>query len=138
MKTSVRVVGLLFFLLFCSDVVVPQVERTTQKNGRLVVIVVIGDDYTRAHNVFIYAHGYLPDGYPGETSLALKETQAGWYEASLAPGLYDVFVSEGTSLPRCTRVEIKADKMKFWSLKLETDDDHLTDSVEKPGGPAHP
>jgi hypothetical protein len=92
MKTIVRIVGLLFFLLFCSGIVVPQVERTIQKNGRLVVIVVSGDDYTRTDNVFIYAHGYLPDGYPGETSLALKETRAGWYEASLAPGLYDVLL----------------------------------------------
>ncbi len=131
MKTIVRLVGLLFFLLFCSDIVVPQVERTMQKNGSLVVTVVSGDDYTRTDNVFVYARGYVPK-YPGGTSVALKETHPGWYEASLTPGLYDIFVSESTSLPRCRRVEIRADKIKFWSLKLEIDEDHLTDSAEKP------
>ncbi|MGE5081604.1 MAG: hypothetical protein ACM3ND_01710, partial [Acidobacteriota bacterium] len=51
--------------------------------------------------------------------------EMGCFEISLRPGLYDVFVGEGSSLPMCRRIEIKADRTRMYTAKLEADEDHL-------------
>ena len=65
-------------------------------------------------------------------SVLLKATKDGQYEASLKPGLYDVFVSEATSTPRCRRVEIRAGETECWTLKLEIDEVYLDKSRAAP------
>ena len=90
-----------------------------------MVIVTWGDvGNVPARNVYVHVRGY-PDKYPSGVSTVLNATQEGRYEGVFAAGLYDIFVSEVSSVPRCKRVEIKADKSEFWVLKLEVDHDHL-------------
>jgi len=97
------------------------VDSPSGKEGTLVVLVTWGDlNNTPATDVWIEAHGFVPM-YHSERSFVLKLSQAGQYEASLPPAVYDVFVSEGTSLPRCNRVLIKSGKKEYRTLKLEVD-----------------
>lgn len=97
------------------------VSHPSEKDGILTVRVTWGDvDNTPATDAFIEAHGFVPK-YNSEKSFVLKMSVAGQYEAPLPPGVYDVFVSEGTSIPACKRVLIKAASTIDWSLKLEND-----------------
>jgi hypothetical protein len=92
------------------------------KEGTLVVLVTWGDvDNTLATDVYVEAHGFVRKN-DSEKSFVLKMSRAGRYEASLPPGVYDVFVSEGTSIPRCRRVLISPGFSGYWTLKLEIDD----------------
>ena len=96
--------------------------RPLGKDGTLVVLVTWGDiDNTAATDVYVEAHGFVRKN-DSEKSFVLKMSRAGRYEASLPPGVYDVFVSEGTSIPRCRRVLISPGFTGYWTLKLETDD----------------
>jgi hypothetical protein len=91
------------------------------KDGTLVVNVTWGDvDNTPATDAFIEAHGFVPK-YNSQRSFILKMSREGQYEAPLPPAVYDVFISEGTSIPACKRVLIKAGSITNWTLKLEND-----------------
>ncbi len=91
------------------------------RDGTLVVRVTWGDDdNTPADNVYVEAHGFVPR-YRSERSFVLKMSRVGRYEASLPPGVYDVFVSESSSIPRCRRVLISPGFTGDWTLKLEVD-----------------
>ena len=108
--------------------------RPSDKDGTLVVLVTWGDiDNTPANDVYIEAHGFVRK-YNSEKSFTLNMSHAGRYEASLPPGVYDVFVSESTSIPRCRRVLISPGFAGYWTLKLETDDVY----TEKSGGAIGP
>lgn len=97
-------------------------SRLSQKDGTLVVLVTWGDvDNSPATDVYVEAYGFVHE-LRTEKSFLLKSTSPGQYEASLPPGVYDVFVSEGTSFPRCRRVLITAGRTGTWTLKLEIDD----------------
>jgi len=121
-------VGLVFLLALWAWGLALGESQLAEKDGRLVVIVTWGDiANTPARNVTVEVHGYVPK-YPSDRSVLLRASQEGRYEASLAPGLYDVFVSEGTSTPRCKRLEIGAGEVKYWTLKLEIDEEHLDKS----------
>lgn len=92
-----------------------------EKDGTLVVLVTWGDvDNTPANDVYIEAHGYVVKDKT-EKSFVFQMTHAGRYEATIPPGVYDVFVSEGDSEPRCKRVLAVSGKTGYWTLKLETD-----------------
>jgi hypothetical protein len=96
--------------------------KSPEKDGKLVVVVTWGDiDNTPATDVYVEAYGFVRK-YNSNRSYVLKLSQAGQYEALLPPGVYDVFVSEGTSTPRCKRVLISADSTGYWTLKLEIDE----------------
>jgi hypothetical protein len=96
-------------------------RSSSGREGTLVVLVTWGDiNNTRATNVWIKAHGFVPK-YHSERSFVLELFQPGRYQASLPPAVYDVFVSEGTSLPRCKRVLISPGQEENWSLNLEVD-----------------
>ena len=96
--------------------------QQSEKNGTLVVRVTWGDDdNTPANDVYIEAHGFVRE-YNSEKSFVLKSSAAGRYEVSLRPGVYDVFVSEGTSEPRCRRMRIVGGLPSTWTLKLEFDE----------------
>ena len=117
-------------LLFCIAMIAiafgqsPQSARPV-KDGTLVVLVTWGDvDNMPANDVYIEAHGYVVK-YRSEKSFVLKMVKAGRYEAALPPGVYDVFVSEGSSIPRCRRVLVTEDRTGYWTLKLEHDDVYL-------------
>jgi hypothetical protein len=94
----------------------------TGKDGTLVVLVTWGDvDNTPANDVYVEAHGFVVK-YREARSFVFKMAHAGRYEASLPSGVYDIFVSEGTSEPRCRRVLINAGSTAYWTLKLEIDE----------------
>jgi hypothetical protein len=92
------------------------------KDGALVVLVTWGDvNNTPANDVYVEAYGFV-DKYYASKSFILKTSRAGQYEASIPPGIYDVFISEGGSVPRCRRVLIRPEMTTYWTLKLEIDD----------------
>jgi len=94
----------------------------SEKDGTLVVLVTWGDvDNSPATDVYVEAHGFVRK-HNSEKSFVLESSRAGRYQASLPPGVYDVFVSEGTSVPRCRRVLIGAGSTAYWTLKLEIDE----------------
>ncbi len=93
-----------------------------EKDGTLVVLVTWGDiENTPATNVYVEAYGFVRK-YDLEKSFVLKMSGAGRYETTLPPGVYDVFVSEGGSIPRCRRVLVSPGFTGYWTLKLEIDD----------------
>ena len=99
--------------------------RPVEKDGTLIVLVTFGDvDNTPANDVYIEAHGFVSK-YDSEKSFVLKRSTAGRYETSLPPAIYDVFVSEGTSEPRCRRMRIREGLPSTWTLKLEIDEIYL-------------
>jgi hypothetical protein len=112
----------LVLLVFFSVVRASDQVRLPDKDGTLIVLVTWGDvDNTPANDVYIEAHGFVRK-YNSDKSFGLESSHAGRYEASLPPGVYDVFVSEGTSEPRCRRVLIRAGSTSTWTLKLEVDE----------------
>jgi hypothetical protein len=113
----------LFFFLLIG--MVAGGDRRSDNNGKIIVIVTFGDiDNTPADHVNVQVHGY-GFNYSPQESILLKASKDGQYEASLQPALYDVFVSESGSEPRCRRLEVKAGRTTYWTLKLEIDDAHL-------------
>jgi hypothetical protein len=96
--------------------------RPLEKDGTLVVLVTWGDDNnTPATNVYVEAYGFVPE-YRTSKSFLLKGTAPGRYQASLPPAVYDVFVSDGTSTPRCRRLLITPSHTRDWTLKLKIDE----------------
>lgn len=117
---SLTVLGLLLALLPTQRA--DQASRASEKDGTLVVLVTWGDvDNTPANDVYIEAHGFVWK-YHSEKSFVLTSSTAGRYETSLPPGVYDVFVSEGTSEPRCRRMRILEGLTTHWTLRLEVDE----------------
>jgi hypothetical protein len=110
---------MLAVFVFCLLTPASRANRT-HLEGKLVVRVLLGDNNTPARDAFVYVRDYL-----GQSSTAMRPKQPGWFEISLQPGLYDVFVGELSSLPMCRRVEIKPDHTKMYTAKLEADEDHL-------------
>lgn len=77
------------------------------------------DDNTPASDVYIGVHGFVGNS---EKSFVLKSSIPGRYEAFLPPGIYDVFMSEESSEPRCRRMRIVGGLPSTWTLKLEIDE----------------
>ena len=110
-----------FFLILLSEAPV-HAQQASQKDGALVVEVTWGDvENTPANDVYVEAYGFVPK-YSSTKSFVLKMSHDGHYETPLSPGVYDVFVSEGTSVPRCRRLLIREGLTTYWTLKLEIDD----------------
>ena len=113
---------LLFLLTLLPTGRAADVPQSSGKDGTLVVFVTWGDlDNTPATNVYVEAYGFVHK-YGYHKSFVLKASGAGRYETALPPGVYDVFVSEGTSEPRCRRVLVGAGLTSHWVLKLEIDE----------------
>lgn len=109
-------------LALLATVCASSADQPASKDGTLAVLITWGDvDNTPATNVYVEAYGFVHE-YNSKKSFVLKMSRAGKYEASLPPGVYDVFVSEGTSNPRCRRVLIRPGLTGYWTLKLEIDD----------------
>jgi hypothetical protein len=133
-----RTMLLLLFCIALTTITVGQSRKSTaateqtaerrsssEEEGTLVVLVNWGDiNNTPATDVWVEAHGFVPK-YHSERSFVLKLFQPGQYQASLPAAVYDVFVSEGTSLPRCNRVQINPGQKENWTLNLEIDHVHM-------------
>jgi hypothetical protein len=122
---SIRSLNVLLLLLALLSIqTAREPNRQSEKDGTLTVNVTWGDvDNTPANDVYIEAHGFVPKD-SSEKSFVLKSSKAGRYEASLPPAVYDVFVSEGTSEPRCRRIRVRGGLPSTWTLKLEIDEVH--------------
>jgi hypothetical protein len=97
----------------------------SEKDGRLVVPVSWDDAYkTPATGVYIEAHSFNVNGVL-EKSFILKMVKAGRYESAIPPGVYDVFVSEASSTPRCKRMSTERGYIPYWNLMLEHDNVYL-------------
>jgi len=118
-----RSLGVILLLLALSlTLKVDGARRPGQQDGTLTVLVTWGDvANTPADDVYIEAHGFVVKEN-AEKSFVLKKSRAGRYETSLPEGIYDVFVSEGTSEPRCRRIRIRPGLPATWTLKLEVDE----------------
>jgi hypothetical protein len=126
-----RGVFVAFLVLFVSGMLI-HAEQVSQADGTLVLEVMWGDiGNTPANDVYVEAYGFVPK-YRSEKSYVLKMSHDGEYKASLPPGVYDVFVSEGTSVPRCRRLRIREGLATYWTLKLEIDDVYTNTSTQRP------
>lgn len=93
-----------------------------ESNGTLRAIITEGDmDNTPAKGVYVEAYGYVASS-KSRQSFVFKMLESGRYEVSLPPGLYDVFISDGSSIPRCRRMRVASGKVSIWLVKLEIDD----------------
>lgn len=97
--------------------------HAVEKDGELIIHVTWGDnENTPANDVYAQAYGWVWAGKDSSfKSFVLKMTHAGEYKTSLPPGVYDVFISEGSSVPRCKRVLVKKGLTTDWTLKLKID-----------------
>lgn len=96
-----------------------------EKDVTVVVLVTWGDvDNTPAQNVYVEAHGYVVKD-KAEESFVFKMVRAGRYEGSIPPGVYDIFVSDSSSEPRCKRMQVAEGRTDYWTLKLENDDVYM-------------
>jgi hypothetical protein len=123
-------VFILLLVLLARDNAV-NASQASQKDGTLIVEVTWGDTgNTPANNVYAEAYGFV-ERYDSKKSFILKMSHAGQYEASLPPGVYDVFISDGGSVPRCRRLLIRPELTTYWTLKLETDDVYTNTSMQR-------
>jgi hypothetical protein len=87
-------IAFMLFLLFFGEPDGIKATQSSQKDGSLVVNVAWGDmNSTPANDVYVEAYTYLNKSNAYK-SFVLKMSRNGQYEASLPPGIYDVFVSE--------------------------------------------
>jgi hypothetical protein len=128
MKIAIKLLDLRYLtayvlLLGClSTAITAYSAQSPAKDGMLVVLVTYGDvDNTPASTVYIEAYGFVRK-YNAHKSFVLKSSQPGRYEVALPAGVYDVFVSEGTSEPRCRRMQVDPGLTSTWTLKLEIDE----------------
>jgi hypothetical protein len=121
--SKLRYLSVLLVILVGLRAGIPQdTSYPAEKDGMLVVLVTWGDiSNTPANNVYVEAYGFVQKS-SSKKSFILKMSRPGRYEALLPPGVYDVFVSEGTSIPRCRRLLVRPGQGKTWTLKLEIDE----------------
>jgi len=109
------------FLLFLT-VVQANAAFPSEQDGKLAVFVTWGDlNHTPANNVYVEVRGFVSKDRV-ERSFILQSPRAGYYEASIPPGVYNVFVSDESSLPQCKRVVIATGEAQTWTVKLVFDD----------------
>jgi hypothetical protein len=94
-------------------------------NGTLRAQITLGDmDNTPGPGVYVEAHGYSTSSRSYQ-SFVFKMLKPGRYEVSLTPGLYDVFISDGSSIPQCRRMRVTSGEVSVWTVKLRLDEAHL-------------
>lgn len=99
------------------------------ENGALIVRITSGDNANSpAHDVYVEAYGFVKKS-GAMKSFVLKMTDPGQFEGQLPSGIYDVFVSEDESVPRCRRVLITPGLPTYWTLKLEYDDVYTNQQI---------
>src|SRR5215813_4880616 len=108
-RTSNYIGVFVLFLILAANGRSAYTTHPLEHEGELVIHVTWGDnDNTPANDVYVEAHGWVwADKDSSFKSFVLKMTHAGEYKTSLPPGVYDVFISEGGSVPRCKRVLVK-------------------------------
>jgi hypothetical protein len=122
---SLRFLSVIVILILLLPAQRFEAKRAADEDGRLLVLVAWGDaDHSPATDAYVEAHGWV-DRYYSNRSYVLKGVAAGRYEASLPPGLYDLFVSESSSSPVCKRLLVRAGSTNTWTVNLEIDHANL-------------
>ena len=117
--------GVLFIGLIGRGPAQEKARPAADENGTLIVLVTWGDvNNTPADDVYIEVHTSSAKS-SAPTSYVLTQVHSGRYESTLPPGIYDVFMSEGNSVPRCRRVQIRPKFQSYWTVKLENDDVYI-------------
>jgi hypothetical protein len=124
LMTTKWIASLFVLVLSCGPMVASGPNQTSPKEGKLIVVVTYEYDGGPARDSLVYVRGYRPLPF-GEVSINLSPTRAGWFETSLPPGLYDVYVSEWSSLPMCQRMEIAGDGIEYYRARLKPDHEHM-------------
>lgn len=103
--------------------------QPSQQDGTLVVRITSGDNSNSpAHDVYVEAYGFVKKS-GAMKSFVLKMSYEGQYEGQLPSGIYDVFVSEDESVPRCRRLFVRPGLSTYWTIKLEYDDVYTNQQV---------
>jgi len=92
--------------------------QDSQRVGFLAVTVTVGGDHFPAVHAFVAVRGYPPTS---KEVIALTPTKDGFFETSLPPGIYDVFVSEDSTFPACKRVKVAAGDIAHYEANLTVD-----------------
>jgi hypothetical protein len=116
-------IRLIIFLLLSYAVPASGDDRQA-RDGFLAVTVTRGEERSPESRADVFVHGYRPV-YLGELSALLSQTKEGVCEASLAPGIYDVFISSPSMLPTCTRVVIVAGQRQVFYENRKLDIEHM-------------
>src|SRR5579872_5152102 len=113
MLTAMRRIILLSFCVAMATASSAQLPHY-RKDTTFAVLVTWDDVYkTPTTGAYIEAHSFNVN-WVSERSFVLTMVKPGQYEAALPPGVYDVFVSEGSSMPRCKRVLINKGGGPVW------------------------
>jgi hypothetical protein len=110
-------------VLLCSSSLGQESENKAV-NGVLSITVSVGETHTPFGGAFVFVRGHRrwPDG---EWSDALTPTKDGYFQLILSPGLYDVFVSRGSTFPSCKRFAITAGHAEHYDANLKIDEEHM-------------
>jgi hypothetical protein len=94
---------------------------TKDDYGTLVIFARWDDTrHTPVTDVYVEAYGFV-SSLGSNKSYVLRLTAPGRYEAKIPPAVYDVFVSEGGSIPVCKRIGLTSHGTVFWKIRLKTD-----------------
>lgn len=126
MLTTVRLRGTilpcgLHLLFCCSNVAFPQ--SPARGSGTLAVDVRDAVEGARIDNAFVLVH-HVENGRDTTVTLTAAED----FSASLAPGVYDVFVAASAFAPTCKAVAIMPGQVSRFAAHLRADEEHLESS----------
>jgi hypothetical protein len=115
---------LIFLLAFLAPERHNASYQPEEKDGKLVVLLTWKDVKHDPNGpfppVYVEAYGFVSK-YNETKSFVLESSHFGRHERPLPSGVYDVFVSQGTSFPVCKRVRVTEDSTTTLSLQLEID-----------------
>jgi hypothetical protein len=124
MRLFGRLVTATILLILCCPILASIEDQASQRVGFLAVTVSLGDGHMPLTSAFVFVRGYRPM-YKGDSSTVLTQTKDGYFETSLAPGIYDVFVSDAEAIPTCKRVTIVAGRVEHYGVNFTPDLEHL-------------
>ena len=116
-------VGTLALMLVSPTVSPRQQPPDIASGGKLVGNVADQAENAPIRNAFVYIHG---GAWHGDSKPAVNN--AGHFEVSLEPGIYDIFIAAGGFKPTCAVVSIEANKVTPFDVRMAVDREHLENS----------
>lgn len=96
-------------------------STTKDTYGTLVVEATWNDTRaTPATNIYVEAHGFVRS-VGASQSFVLDAVAPGKYKLKIPPAVYDVFISDGISIPICKRFLLAPNKTVLWRVRLRGD-----------------
>ncbi|HZQ23194.1 MAG TPA: carboxypeptidase regulatory-like domain-containing protein [Terriglobales bacterium] len=112
---------------FCLLVAFTLCIATYGQSNHGVLTVNVADAIEKAPiaRAFIFVHGHT-----GSQAIMKNHTSAGHYDISLAPGLYDIFVTAPAFAPTCKIVVVNSGETTTYNVTLKADDEHLEQATK--------